>query len=51
MTRARNELYLSYPKIASRAGPGGMMLTPSRFILELPTDLYEALRIKRNYGW
>ena len=51
VTRARNELYLSYPKIASRAGPGGMMLTPSRFILELPTDLYEALRIKRNYGW
>jgi hypothetical protein len=51
ITRARNELYLSYPKIASRAGPGGMMLTPSRFILELPTDLYEALRIKRNYGW
>ena len=51
VTRARNELYLSYPKIASRAGPGGMMLTPSRFILELPTDLYVALRIKRNYGW
>jgi DNA helicase-2/ATP-dependent DNA helicase PcrA len=51
VTRARNELYLSYPKIASRAGPGGMMLTPSRFITELSTDLYEALRIKRNYGW
>jgi len=51
VTRARNELYLSYPKIASRAGPGGMMLTPSRFILELPTDLYEPLRIKRSYGW
>ena len=51
VTRARNELYLSYPKIASRAGPGGMMLTPSRFITELSPDLYEALRIKRNYGW
>jgi len=51
VTRARNELYLSYPKIASRAGPGGMMLTPSRFITELSLDLYEALRIKRNYGW
>ena len=51
VTRARNELYLSYPKIASRAGPGGMMLTPSRFILELPTDLYEPLKIKRSYAW
>jgi hypothetical protein len=27
------------------------MLTPSRFITELSPDLYEALRIKRNYGW
>jgi DNA helicase-2/ATP-dependent DNA helicase PcrA len=51
VTRARNELYLSYPKVATRAGPGGMMLTPSRFILELPTNLYEPLRIKRSYGW
>ena len=51
VTRARNELYLTYPKVATRAGPGGMMLTPSRFILELPTDLYEPLRIKRSYGW
>ena len=51
VTRARNELYLSFPKVASRAGPGGMMLTPSRFILELPTDLYEPLKIKRSYAW
>ena len=51
VTRARNELYLSYPKIASRAGPGGMMLTPSRFILELPSELYEPLKIKRSYAW
>lgn len=51
VTRAKNELYLTYPKVATRAGPGGMLLTPSRFILELPTDLYEPLRIKRSYGW
>jgi DNA helicase-2/ATP-dependent DNA helicase PcrA len=51
VTRARNELYLSYPKVATRGGPGGMLLTPSRFILELPPDLYEPLRIKRSYGW
>ncbi len=51
VTRAKNELYLTYPKVATRAGPGGMLLTPSRFILELPTDLYEPLRIKRSFGW
>jgi DNA helicase-2/ATP-dependent DNA helicase PcrA len=51
VTRARNELYLSYPKVAARAGPGGMLLTPSRFIAELSPDLYEALRIKRSFGW
>jgi DNA helicase-2/ATP-dependent DNA helicase PcrA len=51
VTRAKNELYISYPKVASRAGPGGMMLSPSRFLQELPDDLYEELRIKRSYGW
>ena len=51
VTRAKNELYLSYPRVASRPGPGGMMLTPSRFIQELPTHLYEELRIKRSWGW
>ncbi|MGY8718959.1 MAG: ATP-dependent helicase [Verrucomicrobiia bacterium] len=51
VTRAKNELYLSYPKIANRAGPGGMLLTPSRFLQEISPDLYEALRIKRSAGW
>jgi len=51
VTRAKNELYISYPRVATRAGPGGMMLTPSRFLTELDDDLYEELRIKRSYGW
>ncbi|MFH1499459.1 MAG: ATP-dependent helicase [Verrucomicrobiota bacterium] len=51
VTRAKNELYISYPKIATRAGPGGMMLTPSRFLTELDPSLYEPLRLKRSYGW
>ncbi len=51
VTRAKNELYISYPKVATRAGPGGMLLTPSRFLLELSSDLYETLRIKRSFGW
>ncbi|PTY08104.1 DNA helicase UvrD [Opitutaceae bacterium EW11] len=51
VTRAKNELYLCYPRVATRGGPGGMLLTPSRFLAELSNDLYEPLRIKRNYGW
>jgi DNA helicase-2/ATP-dependent DNA helicase PcrA len=51
VTRARNELYLSFPKIASRPGPGGMMLTPSRFLQELSPNLYQELKIKRLRGW
>ncbi|MBI2815235.1 MAG: ATP-dependent helicase [Opitutae bacterium] len=51
VTRAKNELYISYPRVATRAGPGGMMLTPSRFLTELDDSLYEELRIKRSYGW
>ncbi len=51
VTRARNELYLSFPKVASRPGPGGMMLTPSRFLQELSPDLYQELKIKRLHGW
>jgi len=51
VTRAKNELYLCYPKIATKAGPGGMLLSPSRFLQELPPDLYEPLRIRRSAGW
>jgi DNA helicase II / ATP-dependent DNA helicase PcrA len=51
VTRAKNELYICYPKVATRAGPGGLLLTPSRFITELDTSLYDPLRIKRQFGW
>ncbi|MDP1579979.1 MAG: ATP-dependent helicase [Candidatus Didemnitutus sp.] len=51
VTRAKNELYISHPRVATRAGPGGMLLTQSRFLQELPESLYEELRIKRSYGW
>jgi DNA helicase-2/ATP-dependent DNA helicase PcrA len=51
VTRARNELYLSYPKIASRPGPGGMVNTPSRFLLELSPGLYQELKIRRIARW
>ncbi len=50
VTRARNELYLCWPKLNTRGGPA-MMLTPSRFLQELSPDLYQPLKIKRSYGW
>lgn len=50
VTRARDELYLCYPKVNTKGGPS-MLLTPSQFIQELSADLYQPLRVKRNYGW
>ncbi|MBP6864042.1 MAG: ATP-dependent helicase [Candidatus Didemnitutus sp.] len=51
VTRAKNELYISHPRVATRAGPGGMMLQQSRILTELPNNLYDELRIKRSWGW
>jgi DNA helicase-2/ATP-dependent DNA helicase PcrA len=51
VTRARDELYLCFPKIASRPGPGGMMLTPSRFLSEIDPTLYEPLKLRRQNAW
>lgn len=50
VTRARDELYLLFPKMNTKGGPS-MFLTPSRFLQEIPQDLYEPVRIRRNYGW
>jgi DNA helicase II / ATP-dependent DNA helicase PcrA len=50
VTRARDELYLCFPKVNTKGGPA-MLLSPSRFLQELPGDLYQPLRVKRSYGW
>ncbi|MDQ8205695.1 ATP-dependent helicase [Pelagicoccus sp. SDUM812003] len=50
VTRARDELYITYPKMNTKGGPS-MFLNPSRFLQELSTDLFEPIRIRRNYGW
>lgn len=50
VTRARDELYILYPKMNTKGGPS-MFLNPSRFLQEIPTDLFEPIRIRRNYGW
>ncbi|MDX2186362.1 MAG: ATP-dependent helicase [Opitutaceae bacterium] len=49
VTRAKSELYLCYPRVATRAGPGGMLLTASRFLTEIDEQLYEPLRIRRSW--
>jgi DNA helicase-2/ATP-dependent DNA helicase PcrA len=50
VTRARDELYLCFPKVNTKGGPA-MLQTPSRFLQELSPDLYQQLKIKRSYGW
>lgn len=50
VTRARDELYLLFPKMNTKGGPS-MFLTPSRFLQEIPHEYYEPVRIRRNYGW
>ena len=50
VTRARDELYLCFPKVNTKGGPA-MLQTPSRFLTELAPELYQPLRMKRSYGW
>ena len=41
VTRARNELYLTYPLIRAAQGYGDYMQTASRFLSEIPRELVE----------
>ena len=50
MTRARNELYLSYPLIRAGFGGGGELFQrPSRFLQEIPTEKLDEWNL-RSYG-
>jgi DNA helicase-2/ATP-dependent DNA helicase PcrA len=46
LTRARDELHLTYPLIRSTSSTGDMMQQPSRFLRELPKDLLEELHLR-----
>ncbi len=52
VTRAKDELYLSYPLLRLTQGQGLSLLTPSRFLSEIPTDLLDTwnLRPAARYG-
>ena len=48
ITRARDELYLTYPHMRLNAGYGEMFQRPSRFLKEIPTQLLEDWQVKRG---
>ena len=48
ITRARDELYLTYPQMRLNAGYGDMFQRPSRFLREIPTPLVEDWNVRRG---
>ena len=49
VTRARDELYLTYPHMRLNAGYGEMMQRPSRFLAEIPKASIEEWQIRGAY--
>jgi DNA helicase-2/ATP-dependent DNA helicase PcrA len=47
ITRARDELYLTYPLMRLNAGYGDMFQRPSRFLKEIPNELLEDWQVRR----
>jgi len=48
ITRARDELYLSYPHMRLNAGYGDVFQRPSRFLKEIPNKLVEDWQVRRQ---
>jgi ATP-dependent DNA helicase UvrD/PcrA len=48
ITRARDELYLSYSHMRLNAGFGDVFQRPSRFLKEIPNELLEDWEVKRS---
>ena len=48
ITRARDELYLTWPQMRLNAGYGDMFQRPSRFLKEIPTQLLEDWQVSRR---
>ena len=49
VTRAKDELYLTYPHMRLNAGYGEMMQRPSRFLAEVPKALLEEWQISGGF--
>ena len=50
VTRAKDELYLSYPLLRYTHGAGAALQQPSRFLGEFPADLVEEWNLRPAYG-
>ena len=48
ITRARDELYLTYPHMRLSGGYGDVFQRPSRFLQEIPNDLVEDWQVRRK---
>ena len=48
VTRARDELYLTYPQMRLSGGYGDVFQRPSRFLQEIPTKLVEDWQVNRK---
>jgi DNA helicase-2/ATP-dependent DNA helicase PcrA len=48
ITRARDELYLTYPQMRLSAGYGDVFQRPSRFLQEIPNQLLEDWQVRRS---
>jgi DNA helicase-2/ATP-dependent DNA helicase PcrA len=49
ITRARDELYLTYPQKRLNAGYGDVFQRPSRFLKEIPAQFVEDWQVRRNW--
>src|SRR5581483_1974427 len=49
VTRARDELYITYPHLRLNAGYGEMLQRPSRFLNEVPKELLEEWQISASF--
>jgi DNA helicase-2/ATP-dependent DNA helicase PcrA len=50
VTRAKDELYLTYPIVRFTRGEGASMMQESRFIGEIPKELLEEWRLQMGYN-
>jgi DNA helicase-2/ATP-dependent DNA helicase PcrA len=48
ITRARDELYLTYPQMRLSGGYGDVFQRPSRFLQEIPNNLVEDWQVRRK---
>lgn len=46
VTRARDELFLTYPQLRASGGDGGGFVRASRFLAELPKESYQELALR-----